>query len=553
MRRPPHTSILAVLLLALAIAALYGQSIGFERTYDDFAVVQPDEIENGTIDWSPGQRGLRQLSYRLDHALFSDDFGPYHAQNLVWHLLASCLVAAVAVRLGVPPRAAFAGALLFAVHPVHVESVANLANRKEPMATALVLLAFLAYLRSRPFVGGRALAMSCLSAILFVAATYAKETAAILPLVIAAYELPRRDGTRRQRVTVAAVALLTTVAIIGYVANAWSASGARLATLGGYEGALSPASVVLAAGRAFWAHLRMAVLPFGLSPDHRLALESPVAVADVVGWITAIGLVAAAWWFTRNRPIPRFAVLWALLFYLPTSSVVPVSYLVAERYLYLPSVGLAWLVGYGLDRSGVFDSSAPESRRLAFGLAGAAVFLAASIETATYAAKWRSSTKLWTYVAATDPDSALARFELGVDAILRGEPTSALESLDRAIELRPRWARAHFNRSQARAALGDRTGAMADLDRAIELRPDYWPAFSNRGRMHWEDGDPSAALADFDRAIRIHSGAAELYFNRGAVRALSGDPDRARADFRKALEIDPDHAAARRNLEALGN
>lgn len=552
MRQPSKSSILTVLLLSLAVAALYGQTIGFERTYDDFAVVQPNEIANAPIDWSPGQRGLRQLSYRLDYALFGENFGPYHAQNLFWHVLTACLIAGIGVRLGIGPLAAFLGALYFAVHPAHVESVANLANRKEPMAAALVLLAFVFYLRSRTVAGPHALGQWLLAGALFLGAVYAKETAAVFPLALAAYEAGRRDLSPRRRFAVVALAGVVSVAIVGYVAVSWAGSGSSLETLGGFEGEPRPASIFLAAGRSFWTHLRLVVFPFGLTPDHRLALSSTIAFIDLLAWVAAIAAVAGAWRLTRGRPIARFAAAWALVFYLPTSSLAPVSYLVAERYLYLPSVGLAWLLAWGLERSGALGRSGRKPKRTAIRLGVIVVLVCASIVTASYTAKWKNESRLWTYVTKLDPDSARAWLAIGVDSIVRGAPQGALAALDRAIELRPDWARAYFNRSQARTATGDRAGAFSDLDRAVEIRPDYWPAFSNRGRMHWEDGDTDAALRDYDRAIRIHPGAAELYFNRGAVLALSGQRDRARADFERALDIDPNHAAARRNLEALG-
>jgi protein O-mannosyl-transferase len=353
-QRRPATLFVAV---GLAAVVVYLGALANRFALDDLPLI----VNNGLVAtpaglwhafvaplWPPELGGamyrpLPMASWVLDHLI---DGAPwYHLVNLLWHAAAAVAVAALARRFA-DDRTAFAAGLLFAVHPVHVEAVANVVGRAELMAALFVVLAAFAALVSDDLAW---------SAVWWALGLLCKENAAVLPgLVVWGWILGLARPSRRRMVAYAA----------SWVAVAAAYAGARWIALHHYEGwSLAPIFYEAPAGAIRWTALatladvvRLLVFPLKLrvdySPDERTLITSPFDGAVGLGLLCfAIwaGLLILAW--RRGRKVEAYGLGWIGISYLPVANLLfPVGFLIAERTLYLPSVGLVLAVAAWLTR-----------------------------------------------------------------------------------------------------------------------------------------------------------------------------------------------------------
>jgi len=289
-------------------------------------------------------RPLTLATYALDWRVGSPAW--FHAVNLVWHAAASVAVAALARRWS-GDRAALAAGLLFAVHPVHVEAVANIVGRAELMAALFALLAVYAALQ-RDHMGWSAVALAC--------SLLSKENAAVVPgLVVLGWLLGvSRPAPRRIAVYVASWVVLG--AIYGAVRWAVLRSAAPLPMVASVFAGATPLQIRLTAVAAFADIARLLVFPWTLrvdySPAERTLVTSPLDGRVALGLLcfTAwAALLVLAW--RRGRRIEALGLAWIAVALLPVANLLfPIGVLVAERTLYLPSAGLAIALGAWLER-----------------------------------------------------------------------------------------------------------------------------------------------------------------------------------------------------------
>ncbi|HEY4587902.1 MAG TPA: hypothetical protein VII86_01685, partial [Thermoanaerobaculia bacterium] len=359
---------LGAALLALAVLAVYGASIGYEFVYDDHVQIERNPwLRDPRGPWlfltRPFwgfymDRGTEPSNYYrpmfgLLYSLVARGFGlqptAYHAVSVALHLAATLLVAFGALRLFPGRRgnvAALAAGLLFAVHPAHAEAVAWVGDQVDPLTALLVLPALYSYLSRKDRGGGAGWA----GPLCYLLACLAKEPGTALLLVLGAVEIAewRREGSLGAALRRAALRLLPYVAVFAlYVAL-------RLHALGSfsprsYDVTSSPAGAVAFAGGLFARYLAFLLVPF---PARVLAsvpaptLLSPVAIAGLVALgLAFLGLLAAAWSGRARREVflPLALIVAFLLPVLLVNSIGGSNF--SERYLYLPSIGLAWLCG----------------------------------------------------------------------------------------------------------------------------------------------------------------------------------------------------------------
>lgn len=421
-------------------------------------------------------RPLTTASFALNHALHGLEPAGYHAVNILLHAIATGLLALVAfegvARLGsreIAGRAALAAGLLFAVHPVHVEAVANVSGRAEPLSAALFLGAILAYLRLRredgaPSVGGISLAaalafLSCL----------AKEHAVTFFLVAAAYEGLR---TRSLRKAMRVKALLA-IPAVAYVALRFAVLGSL--TLGpgavtflenpvvGQNFGVRLLTVVAIAGKA----AGLLFLPWKLTPDygyaHTAPVVSPLAFEFVAGAIALLGVGYAVLRLHRRRPEIVFGLALALLPWILVSNLfVTIGTIFGERLLYLPSAGFAIVIGAGF--------ATMRSRRVA-GWVGVAVILLASAKTVSWSLAWKDDRALFAAAERTAPESVRVLANLGAELAVRGDLEGAERRLRRAAEIAPTLAAVRINLAGVYLKQGRLDEAESEALEAVRLAP----------------------------------------------------------------------------------
>jgi Flp pilus assembly protein TadD len=555
-----------VFLLAAVSALVYANSLGGQFVVDD-----PKQIVNNPAlrSWGNVLRAFTTdvWSFQRAGSIAGEVPPPYYRPLFTayttfgyqlfglwpqgWHLLSVAVHAAVTVlvyrlvkRVGGSVVVAAGAALLFAVHPAHVESVAWASGVPDPLAALFYVPALIWFVRYRREGGGKFLALSVGA---YALALLCKETALVLPIVVAAWDVAR-DGepplSRRLRraalacvpyFAVAAAYLLARVAVLGAVG--WThplMAGVPRSTL------LLTAPLVLAS------YLRLLVAPFYLSFQYGLPLVREAADARFL--LPALLLVALgfALWYFRRRLSAEHVLALALV----VAPLLPVfnlkalhpDYIVQDRYLYLPSIGFCWLAALAFARlaRGV-------GARAAWALA-AVVLFAFGASTVMQNRVWAGPTELWGHAAAYAPDSWAVHYNLGLAHTNERRYAEAKAELSTAARLNPKVANVYNALGLAEDALGDSQSAAEDLRRALRLDPNMTEAHNNLGAVLFRRGEYAAARAELEEALRREPANASARYNLARTLAASGDHAAAVPLYESVLAASPNDSEARFQL-----
>jgi tetratricopeptide (TPR) repeat protein len=439
----------------------------------------------------------------------------YHLTNIALHLLGSLLLCRVLARLGA--GAAALGGLLFAVHPLVVESVAWMSELKNVLSLPLLLLALLAFLRGEDSGGAPRRAFTLLSTALFTLAMLAKGSVVMFPAILLLHAWWRR-GRIGWRDLAETAPFLAVSLVLGCVTVHFQAARAmaRLPIPG--EGA---AIRIAAAGAGAWFYLWKALVPVGLLPIYpRWTAGAGLVAAGFAGW--AAIAAAAAWFWSRRTGWGRHALLGFGSFLLnlaPALGLVPMAFLrisrVSDHFAYL---ALASVAGLAAAAAGRLRASMP--RPILWACAGLLI-AACAIASRRDAANFRSEEALWRHTLAGNPGAWLAENNLCIALAGSGRPGEAVAHGRAAVKLEPGFAETHANLGLALTQAGRPAEAIPELEEALRLNPDLAGA---------------------------RLGLAVAHNNRGGMRARSGRVAEAVGDFEAARELDPANAGIRRNL-----
>ncbi|GAG03146.1 unnamed protein product, partial [marine sediment metagenome] len=248
-------------------------------------------------------------------------------------------------------------------------------------------------------------------------------------------------------------------------------------------------------------------------------------------------------------PLLSFALSWVFIHWLPVSNLMPTAYLLADRYMYIPSAGFCLLLVCAGDA--IRERVLRVRPRLATPLAaGAAVLLfgAWSVQTVSYTTRWSDERTLWSYAVQCNPRSARGWNGLGYQELELGKYHKALAHFNRALEFEPRFPAPYLNRATALLRAGDLDGAVRATDRVIERWPEHADAFYNRGNVRLARGELELAVADYSRAIELTDRVSASFHNRASAYMQLEEFELAVADLERAIELDPGSADSYFNL-----
>ncbi|WP_248360750.1 tetratricopeptide repeat protein [Anaeromyxobacter oryzae] len=530
-------------------------------------------------------RPLTTISYALDYAVHGRWTPGYHVVNVALHAAASLLVLALARRLAraaMPDRAdrlALVAGLLFAVHPAHVEAVATIFGRTELLAACFAVGSLLLALRWREARWTLPAAVAVL-----VLGVLSKEFAVLTPVLFAlcavtapaAAGLAARPGFRTEagrralRGTVLVAAALS-LAVIPYFLGRRGVPLTVAPVARWFPEGTSAAHIALTMSRVMGEYLRILLFPSFLGGDFAYAARigtltepNPGFWVATIAWVVALaGAVTLV--VRRRAPLVALGLLWTFVALLPVMHFIPVGVLLAERLLYLPSVGFCIAAATLLARLGPGAVTAPVARRapdpagedpmeavrvrLPPVAAGLVLAIAALLATRTVvrALDWRSNLALWESELSKAPRDVVVNNNLAVEYTARRDYARAVERLKVALAVHPSYWRAYVNLGLAYQGLGARDQAQASYLTAMQLAPEpestgprYFLALLLR-----DEGRLDAALAVVRDARRLGPEEGRLARLEGDVLLRLGEAAGARAALERALALDPADGEAR--------
>ncbi len=465
---------------------------------------------------------LTMASLLLDRLWYGTGAFGFHLTSVLLHAANGALVGFVLLALGARRLAAWAGALLWAVHPLRVESVAWVSARKDVLYTLFFLLALLAYLRHAKKDAGAGKTYA-LSLALFVGSALSKATAVcFVPVILLTDWYVGRLPTARALIEKIPFATLALAVGIVALAAQKTAGAIPVAHDHGLLGRLA------LAGYGLTFYVAKSLSPWSLSAFYPYP-ATPSGGLPLVVVLAAVASAAVLIALVGMRERARLAA-YAAGFYVATLAlvlqVIPVGGAVAaDRYSYLPSVAFGLVIAAVL-------TVIPYPRTMACVVLAAALALGAGA--AARCRVWHDGLTLWNDVLAKYPDVALAHQNRGVARAAARDNMGAIADYDAAIAAAPGFADAWANRGDSKAELGRLDDAIADLREAIRLNPNRATYRFNLGLTLGDKGRWNEALASLNEAIRLNPEFAEAYLNRGLAleqmgRAAEGAPDIRRA------------------------
>ncbi|MFA7158440.1 MAG: tetratricopeptide repeat protein [Kiritimatiellia bacterium] len=488
---------------------------------------------------------LTVLSFAVDYALWGLNPAGFHAVNLILHLLNTSMVFLVCIRLTRNTIAAGIAACLFGVHPVHVESVAWIAERKDLLFTFFALGALLLYDIFRKYPGKHF--VQAAGIIMFLCSLLAKPQAVALPLVLFFIDYFYDDAfdlrlSLRRIWPYAAVALIACCMTV-YMSIITQQAGFSVdSPINAYAWWNRPFlvtySICFYIVKLFW--------PFNLTawyacPDE---VNGMLPYLYYLSAVYTAGLFLAAWWLWKRWKRLVFGIFFFLLMLLPVLQIIPFGLvIVAERYAYMSSIGIFLITGQAIAKH---IQTQPASRNLWF---TAIIIVISGLAWLTYERNkdWKNSETLYSDIIARNPCIANAYNNRGAARYHGGDYAGAVRDYDEALRLDPNHVNSLYNRGMLCARVGDANGAIRDYSAAIAANPYWVEAYHGRGQVLEAMGDIKGALRDYSEAIRINPGHEITHVARGALRNKKGQYADAMVDFDAALRLNPYNAIAYKN------
>jgi tetratricopeptide (TPR) repeat protein len=503
-------------------------------------------------------RPLTTFSYLVNFAVFGNGTRPqgYHWVNLALHAVNVALVYALGIEILGSAAAAWGMAALWGAHPLLTESITNVVGRADLLAAFGVLAGLLCYVRAASAAGRRKWVWLAGIMAAQTIGLFSKESAIVLPGIMLLYDFTRSDRATWRRRAPSYAALALPIAAFVYMRAQLhlqmivAAADNPLVNAGFWMARLTALEVL---GKFFC----LFVWPARLSADysynaiplfHWNDLSALLEIVLSMGAALVVAILALRR-RTAKKPI-LFFLAFFLVAALPTSNlIVLIGSIMAERFMYLPSIGLAGCVVaavYALARR------YPLRHPKAAWAAVAAASLAFAARTYARNFDWKDDLSLWTSAVKVCPGSAKAHYNLAKTLeSLPGRTAEAIAEYRNSIRIDPNHADVHNNLANALSAIpGRMPEAIEEYEVALRLEPDRAEPHNNlanalanmRGRL-------SDAIAQYRAALRIQSDNAEVHYN--LANALVRDPgglSEAIAEYRVALRIDPNHADAHTNL-----
>ena len=515
------------------------------------------ELAETSSNWHP----LTWLSLMVDYQIFGlNPFG-YHLINLLFHILNTIFLFLILRRITKTLWPSAFVAALFAIHPLHVESVAWIAERKDVLSTLFWMLTMGAY---SYYVENRGFRRYSLVLLFFVLGLMAKPMLVTLPFVLLLLDywpLQRFQEIKSdhkvqavqetlevkkpadpeykwsliypllwEKIPLFALAILSSV--VTYIAQQ---KGGAISSI-----EMLPLGVRIGNGLvSYIAYIGKMIWP------SNLAILYPYQNGWIPWWqvlgsvLLLIAITLVVIWRAKRSPYLATGWLWYIGTLVPVIGIVQVGgQAMADRYTYIPLIGLFIMVAWGVP-----DLLKKWNHRKEILLTSSAFsILCLCIITWTQVGYWQNSITLYDHTLKVTDNNWFIYNNIGGAYCDLGNYRQAVEDFNRTIEINPDYVAAYYNRGIVYGRLGNYSQAIEDYDKAIKINPRFVMAYNNRGKVYESLGNYRQAIEDYDKAIKINPRLVIAYNNRGIVYGRLGNNDLAVNDLRMAAKLGDDRA-----------
>ncbi len=547
------------LCLLLLVLAVYWPVRHFEFVnYDDEGYIYENPHTTRGISWDEiayafgctdqaNYHPLIWISLSLDVSLFGLHPGAFHLENVLLHAANTVMLYGFLVRATGYVRPALLSALLFAVHPVHVESVAWVTERKDALSGFFFLLGLLTYLEyARTTARIRKSLLYLLTLCMLILGLLSKQMLVTFPFVLLLldYWPLCRNATWKKLIVekLPMLPLCAAACVATYFAQHAGGAVVNLQSLPLHER-------VFNAVLAYVRYLGKIVWPTRLSVFYpRIYAFSLLSVMLCLAFL----LIVTAGCFVLRRRMPYLLVGW--LFYLGT--LVPVLGFVqvgwqsiADRYLYLPIIGPILMIAYGTNQ--LATKAAGKWARRVLDVGAALVLLIMAILTSIQLRVWSDTRTLFNHAIAVTGPNAIAHVQLGyLDSRLHNIAAARFH-YEEAVRIEPTYFVAQFDLANLLLQDNKPQLAIEHYRAAAQSQPQLSKIQNNWGIASLKVNDPSAACQHFQRAIELDPSAVDPHFNLGQLLLEIHQFNNAESEFREVLRLQPDHVGANRGINAI--
>ena len=554
MSKPFHlrSSLIVSLFLVLITISVYWQVGGLHFvSLDDPAYVMKNiHIKTGltmdNVKWafttphSANWHPLTWISHMLDCQIFGLNPMGHHLVNLLLHIANTLLLFALLRKTtGSIWRSGFVAAL-FAIHPMHVESVAWISERKDVLSTLFLMLTMLSYIHYVKSPSFRRYFLVMLTFALGLMSKPMLVTVPILLLLMDYWPLNRKVSVPiliREKIPLFALTIASCV--VTYIVQQ---SGGAVRSLDQYGLGVRIANALAAyisyIGKMVWPQNLSALYPH---PGTTLPVWQVILSA-----LLLVGATYLAIRSSRNNRYIGVGWLWYVVTLVPVIGLIQVGQqAMADRYTYIPFIGLfivaAWGIPDLLARLRVTKSAL---------LAVPALIVILALTTCTWfqIGYWNNGITLFRHALKATSGHPMVHFVLADALFEKGDTPQAISHFKKAIKIQPDLAEAHNGLGFVYAKQGKPDAAIAEFSKALKIKPNLASAHSNLGFVLMARGETEEAISHLNKAIRIDPGNIEAHCNIASALGQSGDYDGAIDHYNKALEINPDMAQAHSGL-----
>ncbi|MBE2219004.1 MAG: tetratricopeptide repeat protein [Ignavibacteria bacterium] len=555
----PNRSILYTILIIIAVSLISYSSIldnSFTNWDDEEMLVNNPTVrslsahniyEIFTTPRLNHYHPLVTISYAVEYHFFELNPFVYHLINLIFHIASSILVFLVILKLFRKYNIALIVSILFAVHPLHVESVAWITERKDMLYSFFMLLSLYFYIVDSQRKDKK---LSFYVFLFFILSCLSKASAVTFPIILIAVDYFQNKEfhirTLKEKIPLFVVSILFGIINLkAQYSQHFEGMQLEVPNFAFYDR-------ILIFFYNYCFYIYQAIFPINLSafypyPD---PLKGSLPVLFYLAPILFGLIIYLLYRFSKSDKILVFGILFYTITILPVLQIIPVGRAIAaDRFAYIPLLGVFLIVAYYMDKLYTLSLKKPILQKLALGLFIVYVLLL-SYSTRVQGEIWKNSMTLYSDMISKYPNNAIGYNNRGTLFLENRKYTEAENDFTSAIRVNANYAAAYNNLGLVYSAKANYDKAIEYFNKAIELNSRYAEAYMSLGLVYSNKNEIDKSIDYYKKAVDIDPNFAIAYNNLGKAYGTKGDNNSAISSFRKAVEIDPEYSTAHFNLGA---